>query len=445
MTNPVKCDLANGAIVQTESMETGNHRKNYRILRKIGEGGFGIVYLAESEGNQYAVKILKMWEMKKGDQENYNKRFNRAYEVMHTQSTHLIHSVGRGFVSGNPFYVMEFCPKGDLLTHFQSIPKTSKEHEVIRCMYQSLLGLRDLHNRGMVHRDIKPENVMMRSDGTVALNDFDLAGDENNRYTTQYIFGVPKQSFYTKAFAPPEQVNPIRGKKEVMVMPTIDIFAFGVMTYQLLTGRFPFGKTHSESDMAVYYARVNNNNWDKDALLQLKYADFWVRFLAPCLKGNYAERLSNVQELIDQLEKNFPHILVNTEEIDKKSNVLSGNLAIKIVYGDDMGRVFSLPKDKLLLTLGRDTIDTHNDLPLRDDNNHFISRKHATIEWDVRDNHWYIRDGQFDLTSRTWKPSKNGTYVNSREIDSRNGAQLRAGDVIYVGESRLKVFDESEM
>lgn len=445
MANPLRCDLAKGDVVQTESSSAGGSRQNYRILRQLGEGGFGIVYLAESDGNQYAVKVLKMWEMKKGDQDNYNKRFNRAFEVMHTPSRHLIHSVGRGIVSGNPFYVMEYCPKGDLLSHFRSVPFENKEHEVIRCMYQSLLGLRDLHNRGMVHRDIKPENVMLRSDGSVALNDFDLAGDENNRYTTQYILGVPKQSFYTKAFAPPEQVNPIRGKKEVMVMPTIDIFAFAVMTYQLLTGHFPFGKTHSESDMAVYYARVNNNNWDKEALLQLRYADFWIHFLAPCLKGNYAERLSNVQELIDQLEEHFPQIIDSAEKGKEVYYIPSGDFSIKIVYGEDAGTVFSLKKDKMLLTLGRDTMDTHNDLPLKDDNNHYISRKHATIEWDDYGKCWYIRDGQYDAGNRAWKPSKNGTYVNSREVDSHNGVRLNAGDVIYVGESRLKVVDDSEL
>lgn len=415
---------------------------NYKVVRKLGEGGFGVVYLVNSntDNTQYALKVLKLWALNRKEQDNYRKRFDRACQVMHTPCKYLVHSVDNGEIAGNPFYVMEFCPKGDLLDHFENFGQANREQEVVRCMYQVLLGLKELHGKGMVHRDIKPENVMLRSDGTIVLNDFDLAGDENNRFTTQYnLLGIPKQSFYTKAFAPPEQVNPIRGKKEVMVMPTIDIFAFGVMTYQLLIGTFPFGNIRTESDMAVYYAHANNDEWDRSALKRTSNAQFWLNLLEPCLKGNYQKRISDVQCLIDRFKTQFPSIC--RENIIYTPRQHTDEYALEIVYGESAGSIFRLNAGKGLILMGRDTDNVHNDVSLYDETNHYVSRRHATLEWDSVRKHWFIRDGQFDYGNREWKRSKNGTYVNSHEIDDQDGVCLNLDDMIYVGDMRLKVID----
>ena len=431
--------------------------KNYQVVRKLGEGGFGIVYLVKSSSDEglFALKVLKLWDLNKKEQDNYRKRFERAYQVMNTPSKHLVHSVDCGEIEGNPFYVMEFCTNGDLLDYFEKVDNSRREQEVVRCMYQVLLGLDELHSKGMVHRDIKPENVMLRADGTIALNDFDLAGDENNRYTTQYIMGIPKQSFYTKAFAPPEQVNPIRGKKEVMVMPTIDVFAFAVMNYQLLTGVFPFGSIRTDSDMAVYYAHANNDEWNRNALVDTDNAGFWMEFLEPCLKGNYQKRQGNVKELITQFETKFPEICNGRVNGCDHANVHRrtvptyppmADYGLVVLYGDKRGLPLAglRGKGKCLLTIGRHHDGVYNDIELYDDENRYISRHHATLEWDESDQHWYIRDGQYIKDTHTWQRSKNGTHVNSREVDSSHGVRLEIDDIIYVGEMRIGVtgYDE---
>ncbi len=439
---PEECFLKPNDIVNSFGKHITGIAASYNVIKKLGEGGFGVVYLVNSTSTRkpYALKVLKLWLQKKGDQDNYRKRFSRAYKVMNTSSEHLIHSVDYGEIKGNPFYIMEYCPDGDLLDHFERTERRNKEQEVIRCMYQVLLGLRDLHKQGMVHRDIKPENVMLRPNGTIVLNDFDLAGDENNRFTTQYILGKPVQSFYTKAFAPPEQVNPIRGKKEVMVMPTIDIFAFAVMTYSLLTGAFPFGSIRSDSDMAVYYANANSDEWNRDLLLKTQNANFWLKILDPCLKGNYQRRLGSVEPLIAQFKSQFPKIC-SGKIIEYPPLNYTDNYALEVVYGETAGQKFKLDSSKGLLLMGRNTYNLQNDVELHDDSNRYVSRRHATMEWDDKNKHWFIRDGQYDTNEHYWKRSKNGTYVNSMEIDDRNGIKLNLGDIIYVGEMRLKVID----
>ena len=428
-------------VVQGEG--TSGSGNSYHIVRKLGEGGFGVVYQANNEqGIPYALKILKLWALGRKEQDNYRKRFARAYRVMNTSNSHLIHSVDYGEAGGNPYYIMEFCPDGDLLDHFEKRSYSNHEQEVVRCMYQSAIGLRELHDMGMVHRDIKPENVMLRRDGSIALNDFDLAGDENNRYTTQYVMGIPKQSFYTRAFAPPEQVNPIRGKKEVMVMPTIDIFAYAVMVYQLLTGEFPFGKIKTDSDIAVYYAHANNDQWNRDALRRTRHPDFWEHLLLPCLKGDYQKRLSDVGWIVEQYEQHFPELCQQRQGgAPQPQRNTTGHYALEVVYGDAKGQVFSLPAERGLLTLGRDTSSVSNDIPVLDDENQYVSRRHATLEWDPSSRHWYLRDGQFNHEERQWKRSKNGTHVNSHEVDALQGTMLSVGDMVFVGEVRMKVIE----
>mgnify|MGYP002624506866 FL=1 len=436
---PIECNF------KAHDKVTGTYAE-YRVEKRLGEGGFGVVYkvLSEKDGQPYALKVLKLWTLSTNDQDNYRKRFHRAYTVMHDQCCHLLYASDYGEVDGNPFYVMEYCPGGDLTDYLAKKSAATRETEIVRCMYQALLGLYELHSKGLVHRDIKPENVMLRPDGSVALNDFDLAGDENNRFTTQYFMGIPKQSFYTKAYAPPEQVNPIRGKKEVMVMPTIDMFAYAVMVYQLLTGRFPFGSIRTESDMAVYYVHASNNEWDRDALRTLKYADFWQDIIEPCLKGDYKQRLGDASKIITLFESTFPYLRESASKSPRPQKAALGRYALEIVYGEDVGATIILNTAKPILTMGRQTSTNHNDIALNDDTNRYVSRRHATLEWDGAECCWYLRDGQFDFADRCWKPSKNGTHVNSCEVDAMAGIPLMLGDIIYVGEVRLKVVDAAQ-
>ena len=96
-------------------------------------------------------------------------RFDMEYETGRINSPYLVHSVGHGFVQGNPYIVMEFCPGGDLKSANQNTDWNKVGQEV-------LLGLKALHACGKVHRDLKPENVLIKSDGTAALTDFGKIG-----------------------------------------------------------------------------------------------------------------------------------------------------------------------------------------------------------------------------------------------------------------------------
>ena len=147
-----------------------------------------------------------------------------------------------------------------------------------------------MHTRGKVHRDLKPENVLFKSNGIAALTDFGIAGDRNKRMTERNIFGKPNQIFGTYAYMPPEQVNRMRG--EATVLPTTDIFSFGVLAFQLLTGSLPFGELSSHNELALYQKRGKNGDWNRQKLTQLKRIE--------------SSGSNSLQDVLIQISKTFP-------------------------------------------------------------------------------------------------------------------------------------------
>lgn len=216
----------------------------YWVEGVLGEGTFGKVFsVRDSYGSVYALKLLRLWEVHPDLRQGLVDRFDMEFETGLIKSDYLVHSYSHGIVFGNPYIVMEYCNGGDLVS--------ASEHKngidfsyVATCI---LKGLRDLHANGKVHRDLKPENVLVKESGIFALTDFGIAGDRNKRMTERNILGKPKQIFGTYAYMPPEQVKPTH--RNSTVLPTTDIFSFGVLMYQILTGYLPFGILNDEGDL----------------------------------------------------------------------------------------------------------------------------------------------------------------------------------------------------
>ena len=429
-----QCEFKTGDIVKSDN-------GSYRVVRQLGKGGFGTVYEVQDTNDdaRYALKLFRLWEFHGQQRSNYISRFERAYNTMNTSSPYLVHSLDLGVVSGNPFHVMEFC-KCDLHSLMKD-KREGKEDLVVNSMYSVMMGIRELHSRQMVHRDLKPANVLVRNDGSVALSDFDLAGDANERLS------LKGQVFYSPVFAPPEQLHPSKKRDPSLVMPSVDIFSFAVMTYNMLTGRYPYGevrndKKYYEKDVVVYYANVRKNNWNRQRLNGLKYADFWKKILEPCLKYDYNDRLSDIVELIKLFEDQFPWLKKDNAEDSSGKVDYSGIVAygLLVMYGAQAGRCIRLDHErKRKLNVGRNQGDVVNDIDLQDDSPHYISRRHATLEWDRNSLRWYVRDGQYVAATREWVPSRNGTLVNSKDADVKTGMPLNVDDALFIGDFRIKV------
>lgn len=198
----------------------------YEIIRRIGSGGFGSVYEARDPVIKRTVAI-KTCQVQ--DQE-IRTRFAREAELagsLHHRNLMTIHDFG---ADGSTLYlVCEFLPGEDL----NSIIERGKPlplPETVEILIGIAYGLAHAHNAGVVHRDVKPSNIRLLPDGTVKIMDFGVAKSMYaERQLTRTGFTVG-----TSAYLAPEQ---IRGKA---VDRRTDIFAFGVLAYELLCLRRPF-------------------------------------------------------------------------------------------------------------------------------------------------------------------------------------------------------------
>ena len=404
----------------------------YTIQKMLGEGSFGKVYkVTDNEQHTYALKLLKLWEVVPDLRDQLTARFDMEYETGKIDSPYLVHSYGHGRVHGNPYFLMEFCPKGDL----KGLNNQADWNTVGQ---QILLGLQALHARGKVHRDLKPENVLIKQDGTAALTDFGISGDCNKRMTERNILGKPLQMFGTYAYMPPEQINPPRGN--ATVLPTTDMFSFGVMMYELLTGQLPFGTLNDENDLVMYIKNAREGNWNRSPLTLSHYGTMYRPIIEGCLCPDYKRRLQTTEKVLTLLPQS--HIPQHPSYDSFVTPAQVRGLQLRIMQGEEYGKTYditALASHRQILTMGRDDMSVHNAIPIKEEQSQYISRKHCTLEYDQHEGIWFIRDGQWDRNSiGGWKSSLNGTYVGSKEV-TQEGYYLQVGDIISIGDTKLRV------
>lgn len=423
-----RCDFHAGSIIDGK----------YLVDRPLGEGTFGKVFRVKrkSDGQILALKLLKLWSVEALEREKLLKRFDQEYETGRIESDYLVQSLGKGAVEGNPYILMEYCPGGDLLQGVETgqvdLPKAASE---------ILLGLKSLHVNGKVHRDLKPENVLIKSDGTVALTDFGIAGDRNKRLTERGILGVPKEIFGTYAYMPPEQINPRRG--DATVLPTTDIFSFGVMMFQLITCELPFGSLNNESDLYQYVTRGKNGNWNRDVLNRSVRGQKWMPLIDGCLKSDFHIRIQTAEMALSFVPQTHRSVRVVKDVSSEVPKVKTG-IALRVMQGEEFGRIYRLndlmkSTRKRILTIGRDDADIRNMIPIKETESSYISRKHCTLEYNPSSYTWLLRDGQWDPSCYSkWKVSTNGTFIGSKEVPI-NGITINIGDIISIGDTKLRV------
>lgn len=403
----------------------------YRVVKALGEGSFGKVYrVQDGNGQNCALKLLRLWEVPPDIREPLMDRFEMEFRTGQIHNDCLVQSLAYGTVEGNPYIVMEFCSGGDL-----SPLVGSGNPSIPLYLQQILVGLHALHVRGKVHRDLKPENVLFKSPSQVALTDFGIAGDRNHRMTERNIFGKPAQMFGTYAYMPPEQVNRRRG--DATVLPTTDLFSFGVLAYQLLTGQLPFGPLTDHGELAEYLRRGKEGAWHHSPLRSLSHAQEWERVIGGCLEPDFKKRLQSAKDVL-RLMPDAGSAPVALPPAYTPPQGASG-WCLRVLVGEEIGRVYPLSdlarQGRRLLTLGR---DPSNAICLREERSNYISRRHATIETNATADRWVLRDGQWHPDQGAWIPSSNGTYVASTPLDDR-GQVLAPGDIISVGEAKLRI------
>lgn len=214
----------------------------YRILRELGRGGMGVVYLAERDDAQFAQRVaLKL--VKRGmDTDAVLQRFLQERQILaqleHPNIARLYD--GGATEDGLPYFAMEYIEGVPLDTYCDA--RALDIDERLKLLSDVGSALHHAHQNLVVHRDLKPSNILVTEDGTVKLLDFGIAkllggSDEDGTGYTQTGYGV-----MTPAYASPEQVT---GQA---VTTATDVYALGVILYVLLTGRRPVGRSVTSSE-----------------------------------------------------------------------------------------------------------------------------------------------------------------------------------------------------
>jgi len=223
-------------------------------------------------------------------------------------------------------------------------------------------------------------------------------------------------------------------------LPTMDIFAFGAMMYYMITEKYPFGELDDENDLVIYLRNAREGKWDRSIVTQYPNGKIFDRLIAGCLIPDFKQRLQTADNVLSMLPQAGDSSCQESDDTFQKK-VVHGIL-LRIMQGEEHGAVYKL-NDLLrgksrIVTMGRNDGSGNNIAPITENLTSFISRKHCTLE--LNDHHqWFIRDGQWDKTATGgWKKSLNGTFVNSTEV-SFNGMPIRPGDIITVGDVKMRV------
>ena len=293
----------------------------YRLVSQIGQGGMSSVWLAERiDGRferQVAVKFLNSALMGKIAEE----RFKREGRILgHLAHPHIAELIDAGVShAGQPYLVLEYV-QGDHVDCYCDEKKLNLEAR-IRIFLDVLAAVEHAHANLIVHRDLKPSNVLVRTDGQVKLLDFGIAkliGGEDASGVATLL--TREGGALTPAYAAPEQLT---GQT---ITTATDVYALGVLLYELLTGQHPAGRgphTHANLVKAILdteavrpsdivaqvrtnhaFAATNANRRANtpDKLQRLLRGDLDT-IIAKALKKKPTERYPSVTALADDLRR----------------------------------------------------------------------------------------------------------------------------------------------
>jgi len=354
---------------------TGKTISHYKILEKIGEGGMGVVYLAEDQklARKVAVKALPpSVAAKKNDRERFIIEAKAAAALNHSNIA-TIHAIEED--NGELFIVMEYIEGNELRNIVGAHHDTPLQiNDILNYTIQICHGLNAAHNKGIIHRDIKSSNIMVTGDGRVKIMDFGLAkiGDGKDLTKDHSTVG-------TLAYMAPEQIHGHPADKRA------DIFSFGVVLYEMVTGKLPFD---GDYEAAIMYSIIN----EEPASAKTIRSDCPISLsgiINKCLEKDAKDRFQSMDEILAALEDdtfksvrkdgssekhNLPVQLTSfigrEREIDTVKNLLTENRLVTLTGAGGCG------KSRLAQQAARDIVSNYDDgvwlvelTPLSDEKN----------------------------------------------------------------------------
>ncbi len=271
---------------------------HFRIVSKIGAGGMGEVFLAEDTRLERKVALKILPDRFLGNSESLSrfKQEAKSASALNHPNIITVHEIGES--EGVNYIATEYI---DGVTLRDRMKERLTFDETLSIVVQTAEALSAAHAAGIVHRDIKPENIMIRPDGYVKVLDFGLAKLTENKNqqadtedaTRKLVKTNPGVVIGTVNYMSPEQA---RGKP---IDPRSDVFSFGIVLYEMLTGKVPFvGET-----MTDVLAAIINSEPLPLAAAEPHLPKELQRIVSKTLKKKREQRYQSTRDLLNDLKE----------------------------------------------------------------------------------------------------------------------------------------------
>ncbi|MFO0809811.1 MAG: serine/threonine-protein kinase [Gemmataceae bacterium] len=276
----------------TSGMPTGAKLAgDYELLSLLGRGGMGVVYLARHHVLKRNVAYKVLTHLALPDPEAIDRFRSEATLLAKLQHPHIVQIFDSGTYEGVPFLAMEYVPGGSLARRLREQRPTPSEAAELIATIARAVG--HAHSLGIIHRDLNPANILLTSDGQPKVVDFGLARDLGGERLTRtgLVAGTP-------LYMAPEQL--VADESQT---PAVDVWAIGVMLYEMLTGTVPFPGSDPQVILTniLRHEAVSLRAWQPTLPSDLE------TICLKCLQKDAHRRYATANELGDDLERFLDH------------------------------------------------------------------------------------------------------------------------------------------
>jgi len=268
---------------------------SYEVRRELGQGGMGVVYLARQPAlaREVVVKTLRRGLAADTSNEERFRREAQAAAGIHHQNVVAVHDCFAW--RGEHFIVQEYVAGEDLAKVLQVVRRLDPRIAGLVAL-ELARGLEEIHARDVVHRDLKPGNVLLGRGGEAKIADFGIALESRNTALTQVGLAVG-----TPAYMSPEQHRGERADQRS------DVFSFGVLLYEMLTGELPFPESDDENEPTLA-RRMEAGRYPRPRKLAPEIPRSLARLIRACLRPKPKRRLQSAAALRGALERLLGHL-----------------------------------------------------------------------------------------------------------------------------------------